>query len=167
MLRLYGQESDRPPLAWSWVDQQLAAAGTYWVVAQGAAGHPQPRPVWGVWNRQQLHLSIGSPTLARALGERPAATVHLESGTDVVIVEGLVAVAVQTDPATLEAYNRKYDWDYRVEQYGALTRLSPSRVLAWRAAGWAGRESFQQTGCWLFAEPARRIGGSPVAAPIQ
>jgi hypothetical protein len=148
-LRLYGQRSDRAPLAWSWVEEQLAAAGTYWVVGQ-SRGHPHPRPVWGVWDEQRLHLSVGSPVLRRALRAHPAATVHLDSGTDVVIVEGLATEVTSTAPAAVEAYNRKYDWDYRTADYGELTVVAPVTVLAWRTAGWAGRDSFQQTGRWVF-----------------
>jgi hypothetical protein len=148
-LRLYGSASGKAPLTWPWVEQQLAGAGTYWVNARGE-GHPHPRPVWGVWFAQQLHLSIGSPTLRRAIREEAAVTVHLESGTDVVIVEGLVTPSAASAPALVEAYNRKYDWDYQVAQYGELTQVQPGKVLAWRTAGWAGRDSFETTGCWTF-----------------
>lgn len=47
-------------------------------------------------------------------------------------------------------YERKYDSSYEVDKYGPLTRVAPETVLAWRTAGWAGRESFQQTGRWRF-----------------
>jgi hypothetical protein len=148
-LSLYGAPSERAPLAWPWVEQQLLDAGTYWVIAR-SPGHPHPRPVWGIWSRQGLHLSIGSPTLRRALGQEPAVTVHLDSGTGVVIVEGLVALSAPTTPALIKAYNQKYDWDYQVSQYGELTCVQPGKVLAWRTSGWAGRDSFQTTGSWLF-----------------
>jgi hypothetical protein len=148
-LRLYGAPSERVPLAWRWVEQQLLDAGTYWVIACNP-GYPHPRPVWGIWSRQGLHLSIGSPTLRRAFSEEPAVTVHLDSGTDVVIVEGHVLPPVPTTPTLIKAYNEKYDWDYQVSQYGELTRVQPGTVLAWRTGGWAGRDSFQTTGSWLF-----------------
>lgn len=148
-LRLYGAPSDWAPLAWSWVDQQLAGAGTFWVLARNH-GHPHPRPVWGVWHQQQLHLSVGSPTLRQALREDPAVTIHLDSGTDVVIVEGLAAPAVPIAPATLEVYRQKYDWEYDVSSYGDLTVVRPTKVLAWRLAGWAGRDSYTATGCWVY-----------------
>jgi hypothetical protein len=57
-LRLYGQISDKPALEWSWVNNQLQEAATYWVVGRTPA-HPHPRPVWGVWDGQRLFLSIG------------------------------------------------------------------------------------------------------------
>jgi hypothetical protein len=148
-LRLYGARSDRAHLPWSWVDHELARAGTYWVLARHE-GHPHPRPVWGVWHEHRLHLSLGSPTLRRALQEDPVVTIHLDSGTDVVIVEGLVKPGAATTPALIQVYKEKYDWDYDLSQYGDLIVVQPEKVLAWRTAGWAGRDSFQTTGCWAF-----------------
>lgn len=49
-----------------------------------------------------------------------------------------------------DAYNEKYDWNYSTDEYGPLTTIAPATVLAWRSAGWAGREGFQQTGRWRF-----------------
>jgi hypothetical protein len=150
-LRLYGAPSDRAPLEWPWVDQQLTGAGTYWVIARNQ-GHPHPRPVWGIWHQQQLHLSVGSSTLRQAMGEDPAVTVHLDSGTDVVILEGLVTSADSTTPAVIKAYDQKYDWEYDIAQYGDLVQVEPTKVLAWRTAGPAGRDSFQTTGRWTFSD---------------
>lgn len=151
-LRLYGQVSNKPTPDWSWVNQQLESAGTYWVIAR-TASHPHPRPVWGVWENQRLLLSIGTPSTLRALAADPRVTVHLDSGTDVVIVEGRAVDLADTDADVdhaVETYNRKYDWSYDAEAYGPLTVIVPSSVLAWRTAGWAGRGSFQQTGRWDF-----------------
>jgi hypothetical protein len=47
-LRMWGRPSDAEHLSWSWVQDPLKKAGTYWVVARGGS-HPHPRPVWGVW----------------------------------------------------------------------------------------------------------------------
>ena len=148
-LRLYGAPSGRPELPWEWVDRQLCDAGTYWVVGP-TTGHPHPRPVWGVWLHERLRLSIGSPTLRRTLTAGTAVAVHLGSGTDVVIVEGTVADNNTTTRAAIDAYNTKYDWDYQIAQYGALTEVRPERVIAWQAAGRFGRDSFDRTGRWTF-----------------
>ena len=79
----------------------------------------------------------------------PGVTVHLDSGVDVVIVEGQAAGHAEADEL-YDAYNEKYDWNYSTDEYGPLTTIVPSTVLAWRSAGWAGREGFQQTGRWRF-----------------
>ena len=143
---MYGQPSEADALDWAWVDGQLREAGTYWAVARGA-GLPHPRPVWGVWSDHHLNLSIGSLVLATALTRDRAVTVHLDSGTDVVIVEG-EATGPITDAELIDSYADKYGQPYDVETYGPLTRIVPTTVIAWRAAGWAGRDGFRQAGRW-------------------
>ncbi len=147
---MYGAVTAVGPPSWGWVREQLLSAGTYWVVPVGD-GHPHPRPVWGVWVDDALHLSVGSQVVTRQLVANPTVTVHLDSGTDVVVVEGLATVpADQTAGPVLEAYNAKYDWDYDVAEYGPLTTVSPTTVMAWRSGGWAGRDGFEQAGRWRF-----------------
>jgi hypothetical protein len=48
------------------------------------------------------------------------------------------------------AYNAKYEWNYTTEEYGPLTTVVPTTAFAWRSAGWAGRDGFQETGRWRF-----------------
>ncbi len=151
-LALYGTVSDRPRLDWNWVDQQLEGAGTYWVVAP-TPGHPHPRPVWGVWIDEKLQLSVGSPRLRTCLTNGTPVTVHLDSGSDVVIIEGHARLG-PTDAGALAAYDRKYDWKYDLDAYGPLIVVLPEKVLAWRSAGPAGRDGFASTGCWVSTEPA-------------
>jgi len=147
---MYGEPSDLPQVEWSWVDAQLASAGTYWVVANGG-GPPHPRPVWGVWWAEVLYLSIGSPVVRRLLAQHPDATVHLDSGVDVVVVEGVVD-RFSDDAQVISAYDEKYDWSYSVDEYGPLTRVVPITALAWRSAGWAGRDGFREAGRWRFGD---------------
>jgi hypothetical protein len=145
---MYGAPATVERLEWTWVDEQLATAGAYWVVTAGS-GRPHPRPVWGVWHGSALALSIGSPALRAAAEPTVPVTVHLGSELDVVVVEGSV-VGPTADPDLLDEYDRKYDWSYAVEQYGPLTRVVPHKVLAWRSAGWAGRDGFRAAGRWTF-----------------
>jgi hypothetical protein len=149
-IRLYGQITDLPRLEWSWVEAQLLAAGTYWIVAPSAS-HPHPRPVWGIWADASLVLSIGSPVVAASVEANPECTVHLDSGTDVVVVEGIARRMGEPDAALIAAYDRKYDWQYSYDEYGPFTRVAPTIVRAWRSAGWAGRDGFQSVGRWRFS----------------
>lgn len=150
-LRMWGQRSESPPPDWRWVEDQLVAAGTYWVVSRSSS-HPHPRPVWGVWFDDALLLSIGSPVISRDLAADARATVHLESGTDVVIVEGHASVVAAPDALAefTARYDAKYDWEYVAERDGRPTRLEPTTVLSWRAAGAAGRDGFPQAARWSF-----------------
>lgn len=145
--RFYSQESDKPPLEWSWVEEQLVTAGTYWVVAADRGAHPHPRPVWGVWMNELLYLSIGTPSILRAIGARHGLTVHLDSGTDVVILEGEPSGST-VDPEVLVVYDTKYDWRYDPETYGPLTVMAPRTVLVWRALGPAGHDGFATASRW-------------------
>jgi hypothetical protein len=86
----------------------------------------------------------------QALAVDPAVTVHLDSGTEVVIVNGRMSGS-SDDAKILAEYDEKYDWSYDLTQYWPLTGISPEAVLAWRTAGWAGRDSFQQSGRWVFS----------------
>jgi hypothetical protein len=146
---MYGATSDAAMLDWGSTRDRIVAAGTYWVVAR-SAGLPHPRPVWGVWVDERLHLSIGSPVVTRQLDADPRVTVHLDSGTDVVVVEGTVTGA-SAAAALVGAYDAKYEWRYDAEEYGPLTEVTPHAVLAWRAGGWAGRDGFEATARWRFA----------------
>ena len=147
---MFGSVLEAEPLPWSWVEERLTAAETYWVVSP-STGHPHPRPVWGVWLDDAVQLSLGSPVLRHQLTAAAPVTVHLDSGIDVVIVEGLVGELSADDTAGgIEAYNTKYDWDYEVDKYGPFTKIDPVAVVAWRAAGRAGRDGFRHGGRWRF-----------------
>jgi hypothetical protein len=147
-VQFYGGASSYGGLDWSWVDQQLRSAGTYWVVARSASA-PHPRPVWGAWYEHRLLLSLGSPVLRAQLDTDPTVTVHLDSGTDVVIVEGTVREHTR-EPHAIAAYDGKYDYAYDPAQYGPLAVVQPTVVLAWRAVGFAGRDGFESGGRWRF-----------------
>jgi hypothetical protein len=128
--------------------------------------------VWGVWQSGQLFLTIGTPVTREALAADAAVTVHLDSGTEVVIVEGR-ASGPSDDAEILQKYDAKYDWSYDLSQFGSLTRISPETVLAWRTTGWAGREAFSSQGAgsspddpppWSGFRPG---GGSPSASTVR
>ena len=149
---MFGTPTPAGPLDWAWVEGQLKAAGTYWVTPRHTAGPPHPRPVWGIWRDESLLLTIGSPVNSGALAADPVVTVHLDSGTDVVVVEGTASVADGSDTIDgfLADYDAKYDWSYDLDRYGAPTLVEPSVVISYRAAGPAGRDGFRQAGKWTF-----------------
>ena len=133
-LVMYGASAEVHDLEWPWVDEQLVSAGAHWTVTPSSE-HPHPRPVWGLWLRDVLYLSIGSPRLSADARDDVAITVHLGSVTDVVIVEGL-ATGHNSDARVLAAYNAKYDWNYTIEDYGAeLSGAVPILELGGRHDG--------------------------------
>jgi hypothetical protein len=150
-LRMYGEVSNVGEVAWDWVEAQLETAGTYWIVGKSDL-YPHPRPVWGVWMDHALHLSVGSPTLKAQIAAHRSVTVHLDSGTNVVIVEGSAyPIDDQRSMRCMDEYNAKYKWTYTLDEYGPLTTITPTVVLAWCSEGWAGSDGFQKVGRWQFA----------------
>ena len=145
-MTMYGQLTDLPLLEWAWVEQRLLAAPLYWVVAV-STGWPHPRPVWGVWHASLLCLSVGSPVLRSSIDADGRVSVHLESATDVVVVEGR-AVPSEDLASAVASYDKKYDYAYDVARYGPLLSVAPTRILAWTTAGDAGRDGFRSAGAW-------------------
>jgi hypothetical protein len=80
---------DEGMLEWSWAVEQLERALTYWFSTTRPDGRPHAMPAWAVWLDGALYFD-GSPQTRRMrnLTENPAISVHLESGEQVVILEG-------------------------------------------------------------------------------
>jgi len=147
-------------LPWSWAQQRLVAARTYWIATTRLDGRPHSRPVWGVWLPGGFWFSTGS--LARHnLSANPHITVHLESGTEVVIVEAVAAAVTGADrlQAFLAAYNAKYGWhafatdDGVADSSGAAGpayRLRPQVVFGWDT-------DLRTATRWSFADPTTAV----------
>ncbi len=61
----------------------------YWVCTTRADGRPHAMPVWGLWLDDAVLFSTDPESVkARNLAARPDVVVHLESGDDVVVVDG-------------------------------------------------------------------------------
>ncbi len=80
---------DDPLVPWSAVVERLERAQTYWLATTGPNGRPHVAPVWGVWVDGAFYFD-GIPTArwARNMAANPALAVHLESGSDVVVLDG-------------------------------------------------------------------------------
>lgn len=102
---------DAPP--WSTIVETIAASRNYWVSSTRPDGRPHAAPVWGVVVDGVLCFSTGGTSVkGRNLAARSDVFVHLESGDDVVMLEG--AVEPITDPAALAAFVEAYDVKYQV-----------------------------------------------------
>ncbi|MDE2766378.1 MAG: pyridoxamine 5'-phosphate oxidase family protein, partial [Chloroflexota bacterium] len=122
------------PIAWAWVEQQLQAARNYWLTVTRPGGTPHVAPVWGVWLEGALLFFTDPSSLkARSFAQDARAAVHLESGDDVVILEGRVEPERATR-AALDAYEAKYG--VRPEHTpGAAFRVEWTKALAWGGGG--------------------------------
>lgn len=129
-------------LSWEWVTEQLQQARNYWVCTAGADGRPHAAPVWGLWLDGELSFSTDEISRkARNLAAHPEIVVHLESGDDVVILEGTVEVA--TDREWLrrfcDVYAQKYDVTFDPDSIPGLAyRLKLSSAMAWQERAFPG-----------------------------
>ena len=125
---------DDARLPWSHPDSRLTDARYYWLCTVRPDGSPHATPLWGAWVDHLLYLD-GPPTTrwAKNFIAHPVVTVHLESGDDVVILEG-VAEDVTTDAAlakrVVDDWMRKYG-RLPPEPDDGVFRIRPRSVRAW------------------------------------
>ena len=129
-------------LPWSHVCERMGNSPNYWISTAALNGRPHTTPVWGVWLDDTLYFD-GSPETRRGrdIASNPAISVHLESGDDVVILEGEAEQirGVERPDLVLKlaaAYSAKYaakgyeptpdTWDE-----GGLYVLRPRIAFAW------------------------------------
>ena len=132
---VYGIHADDEGLLdWSWAEEQLVAARNYWVTTVRPDGSPHAMPVWGLWHEGAFYFSSAPDSRkAKNLAVNPAITVHLESGDEVVVVEG---VADQESDEELlrkleDDYSRKYAFDVTFTGGRPLVVVRPRVVYAW------------------------------------
>lgn len=131
----YGVPADDADLLpWSFVAETMRAAETYWLATARPDGAPHARPVWGVWVDDTVHCGGGDRARwVRNLAANPAVTVHTESGTAVVIVEGTAdrLDAETTETAVLARLDAACEEKYDIEHGPPFFAVRPRRVLAW------------------------------------
>jgi pyridoxine/pyridoxamine 5'-phosphate oxidase len=76
-------------MEWPAVVTRLTDARNYWVATSSPDGLPHAVPVWGIWHEGAFYFGT-DPKSRKAvnLAANNAVVVHLESGDDVVILEG-------------------------------------------------------------------------------
>jgi hypothetical protein len=117
MPRHYEQASAGQQIPWSFAEHRLSNATIFWLATTRPNGSPHVTPVWGVWVDDSLYFT-GIPTAAwaRNLNVNANASIHLESGTEVVILDGWVEdLETVADPSIAGAI--VYRWS---EAYGKL-----------------------------------------------
>lgn len=133
-------ESNEGLLSWEHVTSRLDAAKNVWVSTVDASGQPHAVPVWAVWIDGTLYFSAG-PRSARNIAANPNVNVHLEDGSDVVILEGSVETihnpTSNLSQAMDDAFATKYDYRPSAEGTEAVGegffKLLPRIVYAWTA----------------------------------
>jgi hypothetical protein len=126
----YGISGDSAgQLDWGWAAARLAEARNYWVVTAGPDGRPHAAPVWGLWLDDALVFGTSPESRkGKNLVRDPRVVVHLESGDEVVILEGRIERG-SIDDGIADIYKDKYE--FRPEPGEGWFWLRPSSALAW------------------------------------
>jgi hypothetical protein len=135
-------DNDEGLLPWVWAVERLETARNYWFSTTRPDGRPHAMPAWAVWLDGELFFE-GSPQTRRArnLAVSPAIVVHLESGDEVVILEGEArevgkperALAERLAAAFTDKYASTHDYRPTPEQWdgGGLWAMRPRVAFGW------------------------------------
>jgi Pyridoxamine 5'-phosphate oxidase len=119
-------------LPWSWAEGQLEGSRNYWIVTVRNDGGPHSAPVWGLWVDGAVVFSTSPDSRkGRNLARDPRVVINLESGDDVVILQGEIGTTA-LDERLADLYEAKYD--YRPGGEGDWYALRPRVAYAWREA---------------------------------
>lgn len=123
---------------WSWVTERFEKARNYWIGSTRPDGSPHVAPVWGIWLDGAFYFSTDRKSRkGKNLAQNPRIAVHLESGDEVCIIEGVVD-EVKSKAALkkfVDAYGAKYAMKPEELQQvlggAAIYLVRPTAVFAW------------------------------------
>jgi len=134
-------------LSWTAVDNQLAKSLHYWMSTTRPDGRPHVIPRWGAWIDGALYYDGSPETIhARNLSSNQACSMHIGSGADAIIAEGLAVPSspISGKPGSLgEAVAREIANKYSNLGYepspdawsgpdaGGLVVFTPVKIMAW------------------------------------
>ena len=125
---------DKGLVPWKHVIAQLEKSKNYWISSTRPDGRPHAMPVWGVWMNGAVCFGTDRKSRkARNLQANPSVSLHLESGDDVVIIEGTVR---EIDPKEMPAIDAAYSNKYKMKLSNApgdscFLAVVPRVVFAW------------------------------------
>jgi hypothetical protein len=135
-------DSDEGLLDWPTVRERLERSKHYWLASVRPDGRPHLIPRWGVWLDDAFWYDGSDETRhARNVSRDPRCSLSLESGTEVVIVEGRSEVARVDDALGVRlaaAFGKYHDDGYAPaadswsgEGSGGMRVLRPATAMAW------------------------------------
>jgi hypothetical protein len=114
------------------VAERLNTESNFWICTNSPDGSPHVRPTWGVFVDDTICFGGGPNTRwSRNLEANPRTTVHLESGTEVVIAEGVVDRITDAGDTRLKAIDDAYESKYDMRHGPPIWLLAPQVVFAW------------------------------------
>lgn len=128
-------------LPWSHVTKRLEKARNYWISTVSPDNRAHATPVWGVFVEGALYFD-GSPRTRRGrnLAANPSVAIHLESGDDVVILEGEAHQIFGIERTLAEKLASAYTAKYAASGYspepdtwdsGGIYRVQVQKAFAW------------------------------------
>ena len=124
-------------ITWEHASRRLEREEVYWLSTTRPDGRPHSAPVWGLWMGGFLYFETDPGSVKGAnLSANPSVVVHLQSGNDVVILEGK-ALVERSGPrlrALRGGYARKYDYtpDWSEGSGQVVYRVEPRVARAWK-----------------------------------
>ena len=147
--------TDEGLIEWDWVSNAMEKSRNYWICSTRPDGRPHATPVWGLWINDVFYFGASrSSVKSKNFEHTPQVVVHLESGDDTVILEGIVT-EIQDQSLlkwVFQAYAEKYPFN-PAEDYDPIKsvyyRLILKFVFAWQES------DFPNTATrWEFETPA-------------
>jgi hypothetical protein len=132
----YGLKARKQYLPFTHAAERLTKSRNYWICTSRPDGRPHSIPVWGFWIDGAFYFGTGRASRkARNLAHNGAVSIHLDSGDDVVILEGTAVEVDLTDKLIVKkvdaASRAKYKMPQMLGPEVALYSVRPRVVLAW------------------------------------
>ena len=147
----FGLKPRQKYLPWSHATERLEKAKNYWIVTSSPGGQPHAVPVWGFWINGALYWGTARDSRKwRNLERNPEIVVHLESGDDVIIVEGTAREVREAERPELfarmkQASEAKYGMWMPLQAHHVAVEVRPRKVMAW------SEQAIQKTATrWTF-----------------
>lgn len=128
-------------LTWEWVAAKLTESKHYWLCSVRPNGHPHVVPRWGVFIDDRFYYD-GSPETrhARNIMKNPHVSLHLENGSEAIILDGTCMPAGKPSPELGKKLSQAYKKKYKEDGYapkpeswdkGGLYVFTPHQCIAW------------------------------------
>ena len=147
----YGIPSDsKGMLRWADAAARLEKSRNYWIITTRPDGRPHAVPVWGIWLEDAVYFGTDRRSRkAKNLATNPSLVIHLESGDDAVILEG-VAEEV-TERVLIKRIDQVYSRKYKMRVSSAPGQVVIYALRPRVAFGWRERDFNRSPTRWMFA----------------
>lgn len=131
----YGIATDTDNLiTWETVRDWMTNPKNYWVSTTRKNRNPHAVPVWGIWKDDIFYFGGGPTQKTKNMEHNPNVVVHTESGTNMVIIEGIVKKLPETWQTQIDD---AYEVKYNLRHGPTVLWVKMKKVLAWSGLDYA------------------------------